>query len=92
MLPELISNDICSLRPGEDKLCFSAVWKSLTKRPRCRMSGSGGLSTSSRRRFSYGEAQLVIDTGEGEVKDQLLLVHDLCKLNQNDLLTALFFV
>ncbi|MZP64846.1 MAG: ribonuclease R [Bacteroidales bacterium] len=78
MLPERLSNDICSLRPGEDKLCFSAVFE-LNEKAEVQNEWFGRTVINSDRRFSYGEAQLVIDTGEGDMKDQLLLLHDLAQ-------------
>lgn len=78
MLPERLSNDICSLRPGEDKLCFSAVFE-LNEKAEVQNEWFGRTVINSDRRFSYGEAQLVIDTGEGDMKNQLLLLHDLAQ-------------
>ena len=78
MLPERLSNDICSLRPGEDKLCFSAVFE-LNEKAEVQNEWFGRTVINSDRRFSYGEAQLVIDTGEGDMKGQLLLLHDLAQ-------------
>ena len=78
MLPERLSNDICSLRPGEDKLTFSAVFE-LNEKAQVLNEWFGRTVINSDRRFSYGEAQLVIDTGEGDMKDQLLLLHDLAQ-------------
>ena len=71
MLPERLSNDICSLRPGEDKLTFSAVFE-LNEKAEVQNEWFGRTVINSDRRFSYGEAQLVIDTGEGDMKGQLL--------------------
>ena len=78
MLPERLSNDICSLRPGEDKLCFSAIFE-LNEKAEVQNEWFGRTVINSDRRFSYGEAQLVIDTGEGDMKGQLLLLHDLAQ-------------
>ena len=78
MLPERLSNDICSLRPGEDKLTFSAVFE-LNEKAQVLNEWFGRTVINSDRRFSYGEAQMVIDTGEGDMKEQLLLLHDLAQ-------------
>ncbi len=78
MLPERLSNDICSLRPGEDKLTFSAVFE-LNEKAQVLNEWFGRTIINSDRRFSYGEAQMVIDTGEGDMKEQLLLLHDLAQ-------------
>jgi ribonuclease R len=78
MLPERLSNDICSLRPREDKLTYSAVFE-LNEKAEVLNEWFGRTIINSDRRFSYNEAQMIIDTGEGDMKDQILLLHDLAQ-------------
>ncbi|MGB8492531.1 MAG: ribonuclease R [Bacteroidales bacterium] len=78
MLPERLSNEICSLGPGEDKLTYSAVFE-LNDRAEVLNEWFGRTMIRSDRRFSYGEAQEVIDTEEGDMKDQLLTLHRLAQ-------------
>ncbi len=71
MLPEKLSNGVCSLRPHEDKLCFSAVFE---------LDGDGQVAGEwfgktiihSRRRFSYEEAQEVLETGIGDMAAEIV--------------------
>ena len=78
MLPERLSNEICSLRPAEDKLTYSAVFE-LNEKAEVLNEWFGRTIINSNRRFSYGEAQMVIDTGEGDMKEQILTLHDLAQ-------------
>ncbi|MEL6669085.1 MAG: ribonuclease R [Bacteroidota bacterium] len=71
MLPERISNELCSLRPNEDKFTFSAVFELDPKTYQVRKRWFGRTVTHSDRRFTYGEAQKVLDTGKGDFKDEL---------------------
>ena len=78
MLPEKLSNELCSLRPHEDKLCFSAVFE-LDEKCFIHNQWFGRTIIHSDRRFSYEEAQHVIESGEGELKDELLKLDYLAK-------------
>lgn len=78
MLPERLSNHICSLNPAEDKLTYSAVFE-LNDKSEVINEWFGRTIINSDKRFSYGEAQLVIDTGEGEMKENILLLHRLAR-------------
>ncbi|MBN2665348.1 MAG: ribonuclease R [Bacteroidales bacterium] len=78
MLPERLSNEICSLRPAEDKLTYSAVFE-LDEKAEVLNEWFGRTIINSDRRFSYNEAQMVIDTGDGDMKEQILLLHDLAQ-------------
>ena len=78
MLPERLSNNICSLNPSEDKLTYSAVFE-LNDKSEVLNEWFGRTIINSDRRFSYSEAQYVIDTGEGEMKDQILVLHGLAQ-------------
>jgi ribonuclease R len=78
MLPERLSNNICSLKPSEDKLTYSAVFE-LNDKSEVINEWFGRTIINSDKRFSYGEAQLVIDTGEGDMKDQVKELHRLAQ-------------
>jgi ribonuclease R len=78
MLPERLSNNVCSLRPNEDKLCFSAIFE-LTPDANVLTQWFGRTIINSDRRFAYEEAQEVIETGEGDLKDEILLLDGLAK-------------
>jgi len=76
MLPERLSNMICSLRPDEDKLCYSAVFE-IDGNARVRKEWFGRTIIRSDRRFTYEEAQKVIDTGKGDLDKEILQLHEL---------------
>jgi len=78
MLPERLSNHICSLNPGEDKLTYSAVFE-MNDKTEIISEWFGRTVINSDRRFSYKEAQDVIDTGEGDMKDMLLVLNRLAQ-------------
>jgi len=78
MLPERLSNVICSLRPNEDKLVFSAVFE-LDDKANIHKQWFGKAIINSDRRFAYEEAQEVIETGEGDLKDEILSLHNLAQ-------------
>lgn len=78
MLPERLSNHICSLNPGEDKLTYSAVFE-MNDRGDVLQEWFGRTIINSDRQFSYAEAQNVIDTGMGPMKDQILVLHSLAQ-------------
>ena len=79
MLPEVLCNNLCSLRPNEDKLCFSAVFE-MNSEAEVLKSWFGKTVINSNRRFSYEEAQMVIDTGEGDLKEEILKLNDLAQI------------
>lgn len=83
MLPERLSNNICSLRPKEDKLCFSAVFE-LNDKAEIINEWFGKTIINSDRRFSYQEAQKVIDSGTGDMKDELLILNKLAQTLRNE--------
>jgi len=78
MLPEKLSNGLCSLRPNEDRLAFSAVFE-MTTRGKLVGEWFGRTVIHSDRRFSYEEAQEVIETGAGDFPEILTLLNDLAK-------------
>ena len=78
MLPERLSNELCSLRPKEEKLCFSAVFE-LDDDANLKSSWFGRTVIYSDRRFTYEEAQEIIETGKGEFADEVLHLDKLAK-------------
>ena len=78
MLPEVLSNFLCSLRPNEEKLCFSAVFE-LDHESQIQNQWFGKTSINSNRRFTYEEVQTIIETENGEYKDEILVLDKLAK-------------
>ncbi len=70
MLPEVLSNDLCSLRPNEDRLAFSAVFE-MTESGDIVNEWFGQTIIHSNKRFSYEEAQNVLDVKEGPMLEEL---------------------
>lgn len=70
MLPEVLSNDLCSLRPNEDRLAFSAVFE-ITPDAQVVNEWFGQTIINSDKRFAYEGAQEVLDKGAGEYFDEL---------------------
>ena len=87
MLPEKLSNNVCSLRPGEDKLCFSAVFE-IDKDAKVLEEWFGRTVIHSQRRFSYEEAQDVIETKEGDMKEYILPLQELAKILRKNRFTS----
>ena len=71
MLPEKLSNGVCSLRPNEDKLCFSAIFQ-LNDDAEIQKQWFGRTVIHSNKRFAYEDAQAIIETDEGELKEDVL--------------------
>ena len=83
MLPERLSNGVCSLRPNEDKLCFSAVFE-ITNNAEIKKEWFGKTLIHSNRRFTYEEAQEIIETKTGDLVEEVLKLDELAKiLRQN---------
>ncbi|WP_285008952.1 ribonuclease R [Pedobacter faecalis] len=76
MLPERLSNGVCSLRPNEDKLCFAAVFE-LDDQANIINEWFGRTAIHSNRRFSYEEAQEIIENKSGEFSEELLKLNEL---------------
>jgi ribonuclease R len=76
MLPEKLSNNVCSLNPNEDKLTYAAIFE-MNSKAEIISEWFGRTIINSDRRFSYAEAQMVIDTEEGDMKEQILPLHKL---------------
>ncbi len=78
MLPEHLSNGICSLRPDEDKLTFSCIFE-MNSDAEVINSQIARTVTRSNRRFTYDEAQNVIETGSGDFCEEILTLDRLAK-------------
>lgn len=76
MLPERLSNGVCSLRPHEDKLCFAAVFE-LDEQANIQNEWYGRTVIHSDRRFSYEEAQEVIEHKTGDHAEEILKLNEL---------------
>jgi len=74
MLPEVLSNNVCSLRPNEDKLTFSAVFK-MNDKAEVVEEWFGKTIINSDRRFAYEEVQEIIETEQGEFSKDILQLH-----------------
>lgn len=74
MLPEQISNVLCSLRPDEDKLAFSAIFQ-INDKAEIKQHWFGKTVIHSNRRFTYEEAQTIIETGQGDYAQELLTIN-----------------
>ncbi len=79
MLPEKLSNNVCSLRPNEDKLCYSAIFK-IDADAKVQDEWYGRTVIHSDKRFAYEDAQAVIETKEGPLKEEILLLDKLAKI------------
>ena len=78
MLPERLSNELCSLRPHEDKLTFSAVFE---LDPNCKVLSSwfGKTIIHSDHRFTYEDAQEIIEGGDGPFKKEITQINKLAQ-------------
>ncbi|MCQ2285260.1 MAG: ribonuclease R [Bacteroidales bacterium] len=83
MLPEILSNNLCSLRPNEDKLCYSAVFD-LDDNAKVHREWFGRTVINSDKRFSYDDVQTIIETGNGELSEIILQVDKLAKILRKD--------
>ena len=79
MLPEHLCNGICSLRPQEDKLAFSVIFE-MTADARVLKSKIAKTVIRSDRRFSYEEAQDVIESGAGDCSEAITVLDGLAKI------------
>lgn len=79
MLPEKLCNNICSLRPHEDKLCFSVVME-LDNTAKVHKTWIGRTVINSNRRFDYDEVQQIIENKAGEYAEEILNLDKLAKM------------
>ncbi|MEJ6776470.1 MAG: ribonuclease R [Crocinitomicaceae bacterium] len=79
MLPEQLSNLTCSLRPNEDKFSFSAVFE-IDENGKVYNSWFGKTVIHSNRRFTYEEAQNIIEGADGDYRDEILFLDKIAKI------------
>lgn len=79
MLPERLSNNICSLNPHEDKLCFSVVFE-INPGGKILDTWFSKTVVNSDRRFTYEEVQDIIEKGEGEFSSEILALYNLATI------------
>ena len=82
MLPEVLSNNACSLRPHEEKYTFSAVFE-INNKAEIVNEWFGRTVTYSDARFAYEEAQQVIETGDTNIPDTISLTGKAYDVDQN---------
>ncbi len=83
MLPEILSNQVCSLRPNEEKLTFSAVFE-MNEEAKILRKWFGRTVIESNHRFAYEDAQAIIEGEEGPLKEEVLLLDRLAKIMRTD--------
>lgn len=83
MLPEILSNDLCSLNPNEDKLSYSAVFE-ITLEGKVLSRWFGKTIMRSNKRFSYESAQEILDTQNGEFFNELNTLDNIAKKLQKE--------
>lgn len=74
MLPEKLSNELCSLRPNEDKFCFSAVFK-IDLKGNVIEEWYGRTIIHSRRRYAYEEVWDILQSGQGDYVEELTILN-----------------
>jgi len=79
MFPERLSNIICSLRPNEDKCCYAAVFK-MDANAKVKDTWFGRTIIHSQKRFTYDEAQEIIEGQDGVFKNELLQLNGLAQI------------
>ncbi len=79
MLPEHLSNGICSLRPNEEKLTYSVIFE-MNDNAEIQKYEIAKTVTCSDRRFTYEEAQQVIETGKGDFAEEILQLDKMAKM------------
>src|SRR5215203_2675498 len=83
MLPEQISNVLCSLRPHEEKLTFSSVFQ-VTAGGKIKQFWLGKTIIHSDHRFTYEEVQEIIETKDGLYRDEILILNGLAQQMRNE--------
>ena len=79
MLPERLCNFICSLRPDEEKLAYSVIF-TMNEKAEVKDYRIRHTVIKSNRRFTYEEAQEIIETGKGEYKEEILELNKLAQI------------
>jgi ribonuclease R len=83
MLPEVLSNNLCSLRPNVEKLCFSSVFE-ISSEGEIKNEWFGKTVILSDRRFTYEEAQERLETKEGDYSGELLTLNSIAKIFKDE--------
>lgn len=78
MLPERLSNELCSLRPDEDKYAFSAMFH-INKKGVVKDTWLGRTAIRSKRRFTYEEAQEIIEGNDGDHAKEILILNEMAQ-------------
>lgn len=87
MLPERLCNFICSLRPNEEKLAYSVIFE-MNEKAEVKDYRIRHTVIKSDRRFTYEEAQQIIETGEGDYKEEVLQLNKLAQVLREKRLSA----
>ncbi len=87
MLPERLCNFICSLRPNEEKLAYSVIFN-MNEKAEVKDYRIKHTVIKSDRRFTYEEAQNIIETGEGDYKEEVLELNKLAQILREKRLAA----
>ncbi len=87
MLPERLCNQLCSLRPNEEKLAYSAIFE-MNNKAEIKKSRIAKTVIKSDRRFTYEEAQAIIETGEGEFKEEIGRLNELAQILRKNRMAA----
>ncbi|MBI3511663.1 MAG: ribonuclease R [Bacteroidetes bacterium] len=83
MLPEVLSNFVCSLRPDEEKLTFSAVFE-LDEKAQIQKEWFGRTVIRSDRRFAYEDVQEILEGKDSDLKEEIFLLDRLAKILRAD--------
>lgn len=87
MLPERLCNFICSLRPDEEKLAYSVIFE-MNEKAEVKNYRIRHTVIKSNRRFTYEEAQEIIETGQGDYKEEILELDKLAKVLRDKRMAA----
>ena len=87
MLPERLCNQLCSLRPNEEKLAYSAIFE-MNNKAEIKKSRIAKTVIKSDRRFTYEKAQAIIETGEGEFKEEIGRLNELAQILRKNRMAA----
>jgi ribonuclease R len=87
MLPEKLSNNICSLVPNEDRLTFSVIFE-ITSKGEIINHQIAKTIINSKRRFTYEEVQMIIESGKGDYSKEISLFNDIARILRNKRMKA----
>lgn len=87
MLPETLSNELCSLRPHEDKYTFSAIFE-MDDQARVKTTWLGKTAIHSDHRFTYEDVQEILESGKGQYSDELNKVNEMAKILREQRMTS----